>query len=406
MLEHWTIKPLPLPRANEYLEDLNVIQFSASGIVAEVNPFFFVNESCQLLANSVKLFELGYFDCAFYSIRQAIETSLTGLYLFNNPEKMRGWKNLERGFELRNIVPELKVGKEEFLEVKKLFGDFFEELDKKKGQMNKYVHKQGYKSLYYYYNSIYAHGKSERITSLTKDFETILHDTITAVTLYRLVIDPFPILMLDDDIVYRMPDLMAESFPDYFIQKYISDEFVERYKRSKIYQGFYNFFKAKPVQNEAVHTLIHWQIFERKDIELIKEQQDLLSLLDSEAVDLIMSSLKIGEVIIDGGIVYTSETKLRDTSMVLGDVYYSKIFEGQQDYNIAHNGDYISRFALNDGITYLKHIAPLEDEEIARIVGLCEQYSKIFTETNEHLNKMMVNMPLGSDSSMNKGQEM
>lgn len=391
MLEHWTIKPLPLPRANEYLEDLNVIQFSASGIVAEVNPFFFVNESCQLLANSVKLFELGYFDCAFYSIRQAIETSLTGLYLFNNPEKMRGWKNLERGFELRNIVPELKVGKEEFLEVKKLFSDFFEELEKKKEQMNKYVHKQGYKSLYYYYNGIYAHGEPERITSLTKDFETILHDTITAVSLYRLVIDPFPILMLDEDIVFRMPDLIAESFPGYFIEKYISEKYVERYKKSKIYQDYYDYFKAKPIQNEAVYDLIHWKIFERKDIEHIKKQQDLLSLHDKEAVELIMSSLKIGAVIIDGGIEYYSETKLHDTSMVIGDLYYNKIFEGQQEYNIAHKGDFISRFSLNDGMTYLKHIAPLEDEEISKIVGLCEQYSKLFTETNEQLKRMMVN---------------
>ena len=97
-------------------------------------------KACQLLANSVRLFELGYFDCAFYSIRQSMELSLSGLYLFSNPDKIKGWKNL------------------------------------------------------------------------TKDFETILHDTITAVALYRLVIEPFPILMLDEDIVSRMPDLIAEPF--------------------------------------------------------------------------------------------------------------------------------------------------------------------------------------------------
>ena len=130
LFDHWNIKPLSLPKANEYLEDLNSLRYSDSGILTEVNPFFFINEACQLLANSVKLFESGYFDCAFYSIRQAIEVSISGLYLFSKPEKMKGWRNLENGFELRTIVPELKSGKEEFADIKDLFSDFFKKIEK------------------------------------------------------------------------------------------------------------------------------------------------------------------------------------------------------------------------------------------------------------------------------------
>ena len=389
---HWNIKTLPLPKAKEYLEDLNDLRFSDSGMLAEVNPFFFVNEACQLLANSVKLFELGYFDCAFYSIRQAIEMSLSGLYLFSNPEKLKGWRNLEKGFELKTIVPELKVGKEEFAEIKELFSDFFERIAEEKKLMNKYVHKQGYKSLYFHYNSFNAHGKPERIASLTKDFETSLHDTITAVALYRLVIDPYPILMLDEDIVTRMPDLIAESFPRSFVEKYISEEYVERYKKSGIYQGYYDYFKALPSQNEAVYALIHWQLFERKDYNQVKEQKDLLSLHDMEAVDLFMCSLKIGSVIIDGCISYSSETKLKDSSLAIGEAYYEEIFNGQDEYNVAYKGDYISRFRLNDGMTYLKHNDMLEKNEIAGILELCEHYTKVFVEANEYLKEMMEKM--------------
>ena len=389
MLELWTVKPLPLPNASEYLEDLNELRFSSSGLVAEVNPFFFVNESCQLLANSVNLFTLGYFDCAFYSIRQAIELSLCGLYLFSNPEKLKGWKALEKGFELRTIVPELKVGKEEFAEIKELFMDFFEMLEKEKKLMNKYIHKQGFKSLYFHYNSINAHGKQKRITALTRDFEMILRDAITAVALYRLVIDPYPILMLDEDIVSRMPDLMAEPFSWSFVMKYISDPYVERYKSSKIYQGYYDYFKERPAQNKAVYALIHWQLFERKDYNCIKEQRTLLSLHDKEAVDLFMCSPKIGNIIIDGFMSYNSETKLQDTSLAMDEAYYSEIFEGHKDYNVAYKGDYISRFPLNDSTTYIKHSAILEDEEISRIVAICEQYTKLFKETNEALKRVM-----------------
>lgn len=389
LIDQWNVKPLSLPRANEYLEDLNDLRFSNSGLLAEVNPFFFVNEACQLLANSVKLFELGYFDCAFYSVRQAIELSLSGLYLFSNPDKIKGWKNLEKGFELRTIVPELKVGKEEFAEIKELYSDFFEKIEKEKRLMNKYVHKQGYKSLYFHYNSFNAYGKPERITRLTMDFKTILRDTITAVALYRLVIDPYPILMLDEDIVTRMPDLIAESFPRSFVEKYFTEEYVERYKESTIYKGYYDFFKALPSQNDAVYALIHWQLFERKDYEHIKEQQELLSLHDKEAIDLFMASPKIGSIILDGCIDYNSETKLKDSSLAIGDSYYSKVFEGQKDYNVAYKGDYLSRFPLNDSVTYVRHCDLLTSEEIEKISASCEHFTKIFTETNEYLKKMM-----------------
>ena len=392
MAGHWNIKPLPLPNAREYLEDLNDLRFSDSGMLAEVNPFFFVNEACQLLANSVKLFELGYFDCAFYSVRQAIEMSLSGLYLFSNPEKLKGWRNLEKGFELKTIVPELKVGKEEFAEIKELFSDLFDRIAEEKKLMNKYIHKQGYKSLYFHYNSFNSQGKTERISSLTKDFETTLHDTITAVALYRLVIDPYPILMLDDDIVTRMPDLMAESFSKRFVEKYISDEYVERYKESKIYKGFYDYFKSQPSQNEAVYALIHWQLFERKDYNQVKEQKDLLSMHDMEAVDIFMCSHKIGSVIIDGCMSYSSETQLKDSSLVIGGAYYEEIFKGQVDYNVAYKGDYISRFHLNDSMTYVKHNDVLEKEELSKILGLCEHYRKLFAVVNEHLKELMAQM--------------
>jgi hypothetical protein len=135
--------------------------------------------------------------------------------------------------------------------------------------------------------------------------------------------------------------------------------------------------------------LIHWQLFERKDYNQIKEQQELLSLHDMEAVDLFMISPKIGSIIIDGCLSYSSETKLSDTSLAIGDAYYSKFFEGQVDYNVAYKGDYISRFPLNDSMTYIKHSDVLAEEEIDKISALCKHYTKVFTEANEYLKGMM-----------------
>lgn len=304
---------------------------------------------------------------------------------------------MDKGFELGTIVPALKVGKEEFAEIKELFGDFFERIEKEKKLMNKYVHKQGFKSLYYHYNGFNAYGKTDRITLLTKDYETILHDTITAVALYRLVIDPYPILMLDEDIVTRMPDLMAESFSRGFVEKYISEEFIERYKKTKIYKGFYDYFKDLPAQNEAVYALIHLQLFDRKNYNLIKEQQELLSFYDVEAVELFMLSPKIGVVIIDGCINYISETGLKDTTFAIGEAYYANLFESREDYNIAYKGDYISRFPLNDSMTYLKHNVVLLENEIEEISSLCVHYTKLFIEANNSLKELAKRLTIANE---------
>lgn len=387
-VRHWSIKPLTFSKAQEYLVDLNDLWFSESGLIAEVNPFFFINEACQLLANSVELFKLGYFDSAFYSIRQALELPLSGLYLFSNPEKMKAWRNLEGGFELKTMVPALKLGKEEYADIRLLFNDFFTKLAEDKKLMNKYVHKQGLKSLYFHYNSINASGKPERVEKLTADFEMILHDAITAVAIYRLIIDPYPILMLDDNISRRMPDIMAENFPVDFVEKYLPDDYVDRYKQSEIYKGYYDYFASQPLQNEAVYALLHWQCFERKDYGDVVEQVELLSLHDRAAVALFMLSQKIATILIDGCISYSCETKIEDPSMVIGSAYYEKIFK-DQDYNVEYKGDYISRIHLNDEMTYILHVEPFTKEEIDEMEHSCKVFTKLYSEANEQMKALI-----------------
>jgi hypothetical protein len=74
--------------------------------------------------------------------------------------------------------------------------------------------------------------------------------------------------------------------------------------------------------------------------------------------------------------------------MVIGEAFYAEIFEGQNDYNVAYKGDYISRFPLNDSMTYLNHSDVLAKEEVEKISALCEHYTKVFTEANEYLEEL------------------
>lgn len=57
----------------------------------------FLREIVQLLINSIFLYEDGYFDCAFYSIRQAAEAGNNMLYLANKGKPELGNWN-EKGY--------------------------------------------------------------------------------------------------------------------------------------------------------------------------------------------------------------------------------------------------------------------------------------------------------------------
>ncbi|SDM31011.1 hypothetical protein SAMN05428961_11361 [Paenibacillus sp. OK060] len=58
----------------------------------------FIHESVCLVINSIVLFEKGYIDCAYYSLRQSLETSTTIVYLTEldaekKREKLNNWRN-------------------------------------------------------------------------------------------------------------------------------------------------------------------------------------------------------------------------------------------------------------------------------------------------------------------------
>lgn len=46
-------------------------------------------EAEQQLINAMELFEQGYFDCAYYSLRSAVELSTTMVFLGDMPDKER-----------------------------------------------------------------------------------------------------------------------------------------------------------------------------------------------------------------------------------------------------------------------------------------------------------------------------
>lgn len=79
---------------NKYYSDLNNISESWTGRVDALFTNTFILESVHLVVNAISLFESGYFDCAYYSLRQSLEVSTTMNYLLELSPEVREKKML------------------------------------------------------------------------------------------------------------------------------------------------------------------------------------------------------------------------------------------------------------------------------------------------------------------------
>ena len=378
------IKPRQIKDVDEYLFAINQIQNATTGFVnvIESNQFFF--EACQCLMNAISLFQQGYFDAAFYMLRQSIETSIGTLYLVSNKEKMDKWNNLEKGFEQGNMVRWLNNHEESLIEMKKWMPDFFTRINEDQKIMNKYVHKQGFQSFY-------THQRNKKdeeawMHNMQCEFERILCDSIGAVAVYRLALDAFPVALADVDLALRSPCLLTESLSIDFFEKYIGKSSIDGYKHTQIYKDTADWLSHRPKQSETVYYLIHYQIVNRNLMEEYYKQWDLLEFDDQLAVQIFLICNKICRLYLYGMIPYTSETNSLNSEMVLGDSYFKEIFaESPSDYNLKYKKAYISRVTIGTDYTYLEHNEVLSPDEIKEFQDYALKVSYEYKNTFEEL---------------------
>ena len=86
------IFPQSLPNKDKFYWDIQEIENSFSGRMDFDHIGIFIKEAGQLLLNAISLFEKGYFDCAYYSLRSALDVATTLVYFVDMPEKERNEK--------------------------------------------------------------------------------------------------------------------------------------------------------------------------------------------------------------------------------------------------------------------------------------------------------------------------
>lgn len=378
----WAIKQFELPDAEGYLYDLENIVMADVGLLSALESNIFFEEACQLIANSIHLFKNGFYDTAFYSLRQSMEVSVGSLFLTANPSKMKAWKQQEPGFESGTMVNFLKENATVFTEMAVQMKPLFDNIRSVQKRINKYVHKQGYISFYSIQKYKSSDGRMKRIyQKITEDFEDALRTSIGAVAVYRLAIDPLPVLLMDDDIVKRTGDLLTMPYSERFVETYIGQGALDAYKKTSLFTSYKKSIEANEKQNDAVFSIIHFQYIDRQKIDDIIKQVNLLSFHDRVAVSIFLVSAKIPQIYIEGCFHYMSDVPAKHTDTVIGSSYYDGLFQDAENYNYSFkDGSFLSRVKINEEYSYIESNEPLDSNEIASLLEVSQKFTELYAE--------------------------
>lgn len=290
------LKKVEVKNKEEYFFDLLNIEHSFSGRTDIFKYNYFILEAVELIVNSIELFEQGYFDCAYYSLRQAIEISTTIVYLSDisqekREQKYEDWKDTKRFPMQSQMLQELYKNGNVISDMKEKMQSFFIEIDNINKKINKYVHKQGVQHFYISRNHIINKDRDDAI--FINNFEYFLKKVIGIVSVMRLSIDPYPILLMDKEILYRYFDSMTAPYSELFVEKYIDKIIIEEYKQTNIYKEAYNRHITDEKLNWATYEIVTCKYIDTSKKEEILKQLHLLDFCDRYASYIAFSCEKV-----------------------------------------------------------------------------------------------------------------
>lgn len=378
------LKPIELKNKEKIYLDLMNIEHSWTGRMDTSVGNTFIMESVQLIVNSMELFELGYFDCAYYSLRSAVEISTTMVFLSDMPYDeqeafLDSWKSTQKFPMQGKMLSMLSEKGGIFIDVKEEMPDFFEFAKTLNNELHKYVHKQGFRHFYVSRNHPINGNKST--DDFVATFESYLKKCITVVAVMRLVIDPFPILLMDRDILFRCFDSMTDPYSQEFVDEYIGDLFVNEYKNTSIYTSTYDSFINDPLKSEATFDVMKHQYIDTNKKEDILEQLSLLKEYDVICCLLAFSSTKIAKIYCCGGLMmFFTDRKTNRKVMSWSGLDFKKFEESSQKINLPYDEVYISVFKFNNEPYFIEHNETIDEEE----------YKYLDLNIRDYLNKHAV----------------
>lgn len=338
----------------------------------------FISEIVRLLINSIFLYEKGYFDCAFYSIRQAAEVGNNMLFIANKGEsELIKWNGKKYFPSNRKLLKQLSEIDEFYSEVKNKASDFFETQDNLIKKSHKIIHKQGFDTFYSLRKDYMYSKKFNKQDEIVFFLEVLNHTICTAIVLY-IIVDPVSLILADEELTMHFNfNPMAEPADIDFLEKYSSVDIVRIIKSTKYFKGFSEFFKAKEKMLPAVYDVVRNQAFNLDYLEDIKSQKHLISLNEKIILELLLAEIKLTNIYPNCSFEwYFTSIKSRCNQYKWSLSEHKRYLNYKEKFNLPFHNIFRSIVKGLDDNWILEHNERLTENEIKTIKKVFNKYIK------------------------------
>jgi hypothetical protein len=335
----------------------------------------FIDESAQLLINSIFLYEDGKFDCAFYSVRQASEIINNMLYLANKGlEELEKWDSKGNFPPNKTIIDQLAKLDANYSEIKTVLADFFEEHEKLIKTSNKIIHKQGFDTFYAFRSSRLNFKKFDKAEE-TRFFLKLLKSCIGKVIVLFIVVEPLCLVLADEELSARFNfDPMTEAVDVEFFQTYLSSEIIEKIKKTSFFKEYSSWFAANEKMLPSVFDVVRNQFFDIESLDEIETQKHLLGPHDHIILQILQAGVKLSNIYPDACMFLGYFTSISSNYHATSWEYNKDDLERKEIFNEAYHNIFRSIVKVLETNWILEHNEVLSDEDVLIIKRIASKY--------------------------------
>jgi len=381
--DHQLLKKVVLPEHESLLQAIRAL-FPTTGILQNMFCNGFMTESVELIKHALFLYEDGYFDCAFYSLRQSVEIMNSMLLLSDDEDRLKEWK-AKAWFPMDKAVKGLlEKNNAAYSEIREKIPEFFTHYDELLKTANKYIHKQGFDSFYAYYGRANAEAEEKR----TALFVELMKHAIGMILIMDIALDPLSLALSDPEVDSHIPfDAMTEPIPVHMFEEFLSPDLLKKIKETDHYQTVKQYFLGMEELNEATYGVVRCQYFDTSSLKDIEEQETFLSVYERLMLHILQAEIPATHFYTDFSVLgyTTSIMPIKQIS------YYSSHqfdqYIGEEDvFNTLWNEMYISVVKYLDTHLVIQHNREFHDTELEIVKALIHRLSQQYQPLIDALN--------------------
>jgi hypothetical protein len=372
-IEYSHLHPAKLKSRDTILGATHDIEASFTGRVDVISLHRFFIESALEVRNAVKLYEEGIFDAAFYAVRTAVELARVVTYFSGDEQPTQNeqysiWKGGDNKFPFDSTIRQnLVKACRPYKEVYSALTDFFSQRQAILKRVNKYIHKQGYFTFYEQGFEFPDH-KHQRLGAIEDLFQDFISGAVAEILLLRLSVDPFPLLLKDPSIKYKIHyESMTIPMSDRTISQILGPSTVNRYMDTEFYKSHASIFENNEPLTEATFTLLNYQVYSRENWDDIKNQLNLLGTDDVIAVRMFNLSDSIVSIRTQGDLKHYCCDSLSLQYFSFNGCDFMRNSNGVTESNRPYRGSFLTCISVNGDDYWLQHTSKLSEGILAKL---------------------------------------